>query len=238
MSEQPITVVLLLDLSGSMYYHLREMANASSVFIKQLHSKDQVMVAGFGEKIKLFLQIVKVKDVQKGIRLHPMSTYRDTMVYDAVEFAQKNLKKIKGRKAIILFSDGVGSGLRASAKSTLRDAEEQDAMIYPVQFAFSPPNSSEAVIRKNSDKWTETATNYMQALAVKTGGRHYFIKDISDLEKTFQAIASELSQQYNLGYYPSNTGKSGERRQIKVKVNVPNVAVRSRDSYIVNSQRK
>lgn len=236
--EQPITVFLLLDVSGSMVYHLTQLTNASNVFANELRPNDQLIAATFGEEIKLLLPLIKVKDLQKGIKLRPMATYRDTMVYDAVEFAQKKMKKISGRKAIVLFSDGVGSGLSASAKSNLRDAEEQEALIYTVQFAFSPPIRHGNINEKMFDKWGAKASIYMKNLAAKTGGRPYQIEKITDLEKTFRLIAEELRQQYSLGYYPKQTGKDGERRAIKVRVNVPNVAVRARDNYIVESSKK
>ena len=151
-------------------------------------------------------------------------------------FAQKMMKKIRGRKAIILFSDGRGSGLNASAKSNLRDAEEQEVLIYTVQFgAFSLP--SPYVDEKRFFKWREIANSYMRDLARKTGGRHYQIENITDLGNTFGEIADELGRQYSLGYYPKTEGKKGERRQIKVKVRQPNLSVRARDSYVVGSKK-
>jgi VWFA-related protein len=237
-TDQPVTVFMLLDVSGSMSYHLLEMANASSVLIKQLRPDDQFLAAGFGEDIKMLFQATKVKDLPKGVKLQPMSTFIDTMVYDAVEFALKKTKKIRGRKAIILFSDGVGSGLSASAKSNLRDAEEHEAVIYTVQFAFSPPTPPRYINKKRFQKWSEKATGYLQQLAEKTGGRHYLIEDISDLGKTFGAIADELGRQYSLGYYPKIEAKEKrEVRQIKVKLKQPNLVVRARESYVIEPNK-
>jgi hypothetical protein len=72
----------------------------------------------------------------------------------------------------------------------------------------------------------------MRNLALKTGGSSYHIETIVNIDKTFRQIAQELGQQYTLGYYPDETGKNGERRKIKVKVNVPNAVVRSRNEVI------
>ncbi len=54
-----------------------------------------------------------------------------------------------------------------------------------------------------------------------------------NLETAFSNIAEELRWQYNLGYYPPESGKSGDRKQIKVRVNRQDIAVRARDSYVV-----
>lgn len=76
----------------------------------------------------------------------------------------------------------------------------------------------------------------MKDLAEKTGGRPYQIEKIADLEETFRKVVDELGRQYSLGYYPKTEGKKGERRQIKVKVNQPNLAVRARSSYIIEKK--
>ena len=235
--EQKCTALLLLDVSGSMYSHFSELANASSVFVKQLRPDDELIAVAFAEELRVLLKPTKIRNLQTGIKLPSLRDYHDTVVYDAVEFALKKMRKIPGRKAIILFSDGIGSGISASAKSNLRDAEEQESQIYTVQFAFSPI-APEYIDKKQADKWIETANNYMQSLAQKTGGRHYRIEDIADLGKTFSMIADELGRQYNLGYYPKQSSQKGERKQIKVRVNLPNLAVRSRDSYVVGNSRK
>ena len=78
----------------------------------------------------------------------------------------------------------------------------------------------------------------MQGLAAKTGGRSYRFEDIAKLDATFEMIVDELGRQYSLGYYPKNKGKAGERREIKVKVNRPGLAVRARDSYVVGKTKR
>ena len=92
--------------------------------------------------------------------------------------------------------------------------------------------------KKNVHASTVQANDYMQKLADLTGGQRYQVADVSDLEnleKTFVQVANELRQQYSLGYYPKETDKNGELRKIKVRVNVPNATVKSRDSYFLNS---
>ena len=66
-----------------------------------------------------------------------------------------------------------------------------------------------------------------------TGGRAYEAsRDLSYLQDAFTHIAEELRRQYSLGYYPKQTAQAGERRRIKVRVSQPDLAVRTRDSYI------
>lgn len=236
--ENSITVLLLLDVSGSVTEYASDIANAANIFIKQLRPHDQVIAATFSYNVSVLFQVTKVKDLKKGIKFQLFPLDHDTLIYDAVEFAQKKLKKIRGRKAIVLFSDGKGNGLSASAKSNLRDAEEQESLIYTVQFgAFDSP--SPYVDKKKFYKFIETANWYMKELAMKTGGRHYQIEEISDLPTTFGEIADELGRQYSLGYYPkqSTTNQKQQVRKIKVKVRQPNLVVRARESYVVEPKK-
>ncbi len=242
--EKPFTIFVLLDVSSSMRPAIRNLANAANVFLEQLRPDDYLTAATFDEWVDVLFKVSTVKEIRKGkqFRLRVEASHGDTMVYDAVDFALKKIKKIRGRKAIVLFSDGIGSGIATSEKSTLRDAEEGEALIYTVQFntlAISPSDKnrlSKASIDLGKQR-LELANWYMRELAQKTGGRHFRIEDITDLEKTFGMIADELGQQYSLGYYPKNQGEAGQKRSIKVKVRQPNLAVKARESYIVGEQK-
>jgi VWFA-related protein len=77
----------------------------------------------------------------------------------------------------------------------------------------------------------DRASRYLRELADKTAGRLYRANDTTQLAYAFSQIAEELRRQYSLGYYPHDGNTSAERRQIKVRVNRPNLAVKARDSY-------
>ncbi len=80
---------------------------------------------------------------------------------------------------------------------------------------------------------------YLEDLSAVTGGRVFKAGSTNqDLIATFESIAEELRRQYNIGYYPSDTGQAGQRKQIKVRVNRPNLVIRARDSYIVGDMNK
>ena len=75
------------------------------------------------------------------------------------------------------------------------------------------------------------ADQFLHELATKTGGRLYQANDRTQLSDAFFKIAEELRHQYSLGYYPQ-TPRGGEHREIKVRVDRSDVAVRARDSYV------
>ena len=79
---------------------------------------------------------------------------------------------------------------------------------------------------------TTNARSIPRELAEKTGARQYQADNTSNLSYAFRNIAEELRRQYSLGYYPIRPPHKGDRRQVRVRVNQPNLAVRSRDSYV------
>ena len=80
---------------------------------------------------------------------------------------------------------------------------------------------------------------YLEELALVTGGRVFRPEATpGGLTAAFEGIAEELRRQYNIGYVPTEEGRQGQRKQIKVRVNRPNLVIRSRDSYIVGATAK
>lgn len=237
--EQPFTILFMLDLSSSMALHKEDLVRAANTFVDQLRPDDQLIAASFSDWIHTLFPATKISVLRKGVKLKlRRGGDYGTLLYDAVDDALKRMKKIRDRKAIVLFTDGEGTGIDATAKGTLRDAEEQDALIYTVQFGTHSAEPPRYVSREYYFKRIEEINGYMRDLARKTGGRHYQVESIADLGKTFGLVADELRRQYSLGYYPKQQLEAGQRRRIKVKVRLPNLVVQARDSYLSEPAKK
>jgi len=77
---------------------------------------------------------------------------------------------------------------------------------------------------------------YLDDLAEASAGRVFRPESTpGGLTRAFEGIAEELRRQYSIGFVPDSQGKAGQRKQIKVRVNRPNLVIRSRDSYIVGA---
>ena len=167
-----------------------------------------------------------------------------TSLYDAVDFTlAKRLNGIQGRKAIVLFTDGVDT---ASSKSnydqTLALAEESDSLIFPIYYdTFEKTRADQLGVWGPPAPGTTAreyavGKRYLEELASYTGGRVFQPESTpGGLQNAFEGIAEELRRQYNIGYIPKTDGKPGQRKQIKVRVNRPNLVLRARDSYIVGT---
>lgn len=231
--EQPFTILFLLDTSSSMTPYRADLAQAANALLGQLRPDDQIIAASFYKWTDVLFK-ARVSELHKDIKLKFwQGADCSTMIYDVVDDALKRMKKIGDRKAIVLFSDGIGTGNFATAKSNLRDVEESDVLIYTVQFGTFPTAPPRDVSRKAYFKQIDEINYYMRDLAQRTGGRRYQVESVSDLRRTFGLVANELRRQYSLGYYPTKRLEAGQRRQIKVRVRLPNLVVRARDSYIV-----
>src|SRR5712691_9395952 len=270
--EKPFSVALVLDTSGSTRFRLEDMQDAAITFVNQLRPDDRVMVVSFDDNVRVLTDFTsdryRLRDAIRRTR-----TGDGTKLYDAIDLVMnQRLNRISGRKAIVLFTDGVDTTSRhASYASNVRDAEELDALIYPVQYdtymdmsggnggggwpgSGRMPSSPVGVLIQilgginrggrgpinggggpgTSRHDYEVANRYLHDLADKTGARSYQADSTQNLSYAFGNVAEELRRQYSLGYYPTRPAQAGERRQIRVRVNQPNLAIRTRDSYVFN----
>ena len=257
-SDKPFTVVLLIDVSPSTSYKIEEIQAAASAFVQQLLPHDKVMVIEFDSSVHVLTEPTGDRDqIYRAIRKTGFGN--GTALYEAVEFSiRKRLGKIEGRKAIVLFTDGVDTtSSGASYMSTLQDAEESEAVIYPIYYntflqnmgigggngpmTTSPTLGIPGTIgigqtKRISEAYANGRT-YLTQLAQVTGGKLFRAEATPrGLSTAFESIAEELRRQYVLGYYPQSTGSPGDRKAIRIRVNRPKLIIRSRDSYVVGSK--
>ena len=245
--EKPFTVALLLDMSDSLRFRIGDIQAAALTFVDQLRPEDQAMVVAFDSQIQILCELTKKHDVARAA-IRKTNMGGGTRVYDTINFVlNKRFNEIRGRKAVILFTDGIDTGsFEVGRKDTERDVEESEVLIYPIQYASKDINdplrsgmgsASSGPVLVPTGKGTGGMENargdsYLRALSEKTGARLYRVDDVNDLTKSFVSIAGELRQQYTLSYYPKSPAEKRERRQIKVKINTPGVVVRARGSYV------
>lgn len=261
--DKPFSVVLMLDTSPSTQFRLEDIQDAAITFVNQLRSDDKVMVVSFNDDIKILSEFTTDRNkLQRAIQRS--KTDDGTRLYDAVDMViNQQLSRVQGRKAIVLFTDGVDTtSRRASYESNLMDAQELDALIYPVQYDTSQDmNTNNYPPMGQIDVWGqilggifgggrrrggggsprgtgrndyEIGSQYLRELANSTGGRQYPADSLQNMSYAFANVAEELRRQYSIGYYPKRPPQTGQRRQIRVRARQPNLAVRARDSYIFN----
>jgi len=275
--ETPFTVILMIDVSPSTQWQIEEIQSAAESFINQLRPSDKVLVLSFDERVHVLSNVTNDRyQLRNAIR---RAQFGDgTSLYEAVDHVlAQQLSQIQGRKAVVLFTDGVDTTSRsASFQSTVRDAEETDALFYPIRYDTSrdmnpggyggggpvrrnrgvtwddilgsiitggslPPNvygrRGRGAAGSSAEEYA-TGKQYLETLALNSGGREFEATSLSNLDTAFSGIAEELRRQYSIGYYPEKVGQLGERRSISIRVNRPNVVVRAKNSYIVGQTNR
>ena len=139
--EQPFTVILMIDVSPSTAFRIEEIQNAAITFINQLRPGDRVGVISFDESVHVLSPVTSNRNqLRNAIR---QSQFGDgTSLYEAVDYViEDQLRNIDGRKAVVLFTDGVDTtSKRASYDSTLRATEEVDGLFYTIRYDTSHDN--------------------------------------------------------------------------------------------------
>jgi Ca-activated chloride channel family protein len=239
--EEPFTVVLLLDTSPSTNFKLKDIQDAAIAFIDQLRPEDRAVGVTFNSRLRVLNRMMRDREgLRKAIR--NISSAPGTYLYATVDvMLNKLFRRIPGRKALVLFTDGLDTLFipfhdtrrRATFATNMRDAEESGVLIYPVQY-----NTLEDMQRmwqgrdhESLRQDYEVASRYLSGLAKKTGGRHFLADSHEALRQSFASIAEELRRQYSLGYYPKEPSKSGQERKIKVRVNREGVVIKAKESY-------
>lgn len=134
--HDPFTVALVLDMSYSTAFKISEIQNAAIAFIDQLRPNDKVMVISFDADVHLLCEATNDRQtIYRAIRSTKIAT-SGTSLYEAMALVMnKKLRSVQGRKAIILFSDGVDTTSRQSTyNDNVGDSMELDALIYPVRY--------------------------------------------------------------------------------------------------------
>jgi VWFA-related protein len=136
--EQPFTVILMIDVSPSTQWQIEDIQNAADTFIDQLRPNDRVEVIAFDERVHILSNVTGDRyQLHNAIR---QTRFGDgTSLYEAVDHVlSRELSQIQGRKAVVLFTDGVDTTSRsADYQSTVSAAEEADALFYPIRFDTS-----------------------------------------------------------------------------------------------------
>jgi Ca-activated chloride channel family protein len=275
-SEQdPFTVALVLDMSYSTKFQIADIQSAAISFIDQLGPRDKIMVVSFDQDVHVLCEPTNDRSqIYRAIRSTKIGT--GTSLYEAVDLVMNDrMKHIKGRKAIILFTDGVDTtSTRSNDLQNLGDAMELDALIYPIRydtfqdvqamkdkpviinqptvntgpFPTKHPNGNPLPLPiptigapggpGTTAEDYKRAEEYLDQLALRTGGRMYLADSFGNLAGAYSKIASELREYYSLGFYPQNEADTGKVRKLKVRVDKPGLAVRARDSYVVGKRAK
>jgi Ca-activated chloride channel family protein len=216
--ETPFAAAILLDISGSMETRLTLGRSAAIRFLEGLREEDVAAVYSFDNRVEQMQDFVPGRDLPA--RAYGLRTKMLTALNDAVLQAADDLgKRSEKRRAIVVLSDGGENSSRASSGKALDHALQAGATIYAVNMSETGP------------KRDFVGESILKNLAEKSGGLYVASPGGQQLRDSFAAIAEELGHQYTLVYRPLNRARDGKWRAVQIKLDRPNVTVRTRKGY-------
>jgi Ca-activated chloride channel homolog len=224
----PIALALLLDTSASMDTKLPTAQEAAIGFAKRLRTQDLAEIIDFDNRVNMLQPFTNsTPDLEQAIRR--TSSGGSTSLYNAIYVALKDLKKAVAknaeeirRQAIIVLSDGEDTSSLLPFEEVLDLAKRSETAIYSIGLRDNDSGGS---------KLFKEAEFVLRQFSQETGGRAFFPNQLADLTGVYGQIADELSSQYTVGYSSRNPKRDGAWRRIVVRVNRPNVTVRTKSGY-------
>jgi Ca-activated chloride channel family protein len=213
--DAPREIVVAVDMSGSMAPAMARVRRAVQGFLGALKTEDRVTLLAFNDGIFTLTRresepAARVRAVE---RLH---AWGGTALYDVILKGYEILDTTKGRKALVVFTDGEDESSRATIEDVERRVERSDTPLY--------------MIGQGRGTKDPTLKSVLGQLARMGGGRAFHTDDPAELPGVFAGILDELSSQYVLAYAASNTSPDGQWRAIRVEVGEGRL-VRARQGY-------
>ena len=210
-----LELVAALDVSSSMRDALPKVKESSKRFLNGLRSGDMVTLLAFNDLI--YTLSPRTKDQAQRVQaIDRMRAWGGTALYDVVVDGLNRLGRHPGRRSMLLFSDGDDQSSHASLDAAMSRAEGSDATIY--------------VIGQGRAIRARDLQSILTRFATLSGGRAFFTEDVSRLDRFFEEILEDLSNQYLLSYPYPDLERDGQWHRIRVEVE-GGYHVRTRPGY-------
>jgi Ca-activated chloride channel family protein len=220
---RPITVVVMLDTSGSMTLTLDLVKQGAEQFLIRLLPEDSARVGAFNDKIQFLPKMEFTRDRDRLVALlKDLDFGYPTRLYDAVDQSLDKLERIDGLKVVLVFTDGDDTASKTGLGDVLDRARAQEVMVYAIGLQSEYGFGSQRV-RTRPDRG-------LKKLAEETGGGYFELKKTDELNSTFTRVAQEVHSQYLLGFLPEKL--DGKVHKLDVKIRKPGMTARARRSYV------
>jgi VWFA-related protein len=258
---QPITVVMLLDRSGSMRGNFGLVQKAAEQFVRVMRPDDKARIGSFSNGIQVDPRdFSSDRDELLNILRTELQAEGPTPLWNAVNVGITALLHQQGRRVVLVFTDGMDSPLNfssnnASLKDVMKRAEQEDVMVYAIGLAPSMPGYQgmpgghagggfpggggfgRGGYGRGGHGGRPPLADHpdegLAKIAAVTGGGYFELTSTSDLPATFSRVADELHRQYALGFAPDKL--DGKMHTIEVRVVGEGMSARARRSYLARA---
>lgn len=231
--DVPISVGVILDLSGSMAGKVEKSKEAVLQFLRTANLQDEFFLVSFSDRAELTSAFTtSVADLQS--RLLFASARGNTALLDAIYLGLSEMRTARNAKrALLIVSDGGDNHSRYRIKDIYRLAEEADAQLYAVGMFDPLENPSRSPEEQNGPSLLSEITEL-------TGGRAFDVTNVNQLPDMAMKIGTELRNQYVVGYRPRINAHDAKWHKIQIKVSAPKALrplhVFARNGYYASSR--
>ncbi len=224
-TDQPLSVAVLIDNSGSTAKDLKYEVESVNRFVKSLvregNPEDAVALYSFNWEIVRHNNFTRnIASIDKSLRaLHGEA---GTSLYDAILLASRDIQDRPGRKILVVVTDGGDTVSHTDFNRATEAAQLADAVIYPILVV---PITNQAGRNVGGE-------NALTTFAERTGGRVFAPTLGAEMDHAFDQIIRDLRTQYLLGFYPKDTPLTPERfHTLRITVARPDLRVAARSGY-------
>jgi VWFA-related protein len=220
----PLSIILVLDTSGSMKPNMHFLQEATLNFLYKLDDIDTALLVSFNESVKGSAEFTGDTDRLERF-VEGLQAWGGTSLYDAIHYSLGRIKDAPGRKALVIFSDGADTTSQLQDKDVVDYARAVEATVYSIGF------------KGEGGMMSSSPRGFLRKIATETGGQYFAPDKVGELIKVFNEISNELKNHYLLAYTPTKE-PDGTWREIALKVNRPDTEVRVRKGYFSVKRRR
>jgi Ca-activated chloride channel homolog len=214
--DVPVSMGILLDLSGSMKPRIDQVNKAALAFIRARNPRDQTFLIGFNDEVELLQDYTSEIDEITDALENTVAT-GGTALYDAIYLGiQKAHSGSKPKKALVVITDGEDRDSYYKLDELLAKVQESDVQVFSVGLLEEIPEKG--LFGRWSKTAPEKARDALLKISEETGGKAFFPNKITDIHSIVTEIATDLRSQYSLGYFSSNAARDGSFRRVKIEL--------------------
>ena len=244
---QPITVVMMLDRSGSMRGNFGLVEAAGEAFVRRLRPEDRARIGSFAGRIQVDPENF-TNDQEQLIRILRTELQQEgpTPLWNAVNVAITSLLPEQGRRVVLIFTDGEDNPMNfkfnnQSVMDVMDRAQRENVMVYAIGLeSRGMPAGGRGGLGGGGfgggfGGMTQRPDPGLPKIAGETGGGYFELTRAEDLASTFARVADELHRQYALGFEPSKLDDKTHKLEVKIKQ--PGAKARARKSYVASREK-
>jgi VWFA-related protein len=220
----PVSIVLTLDSSGSMKPVAETVKQTARDFVSAVRSEDSLALITFSDE-PLFAHLLGTTRQWTFDAIDKYTPTGGTALYDALWNSLLHVKTAKGRRAVVVLTDGRDEDAKGTAVGSAHTLADVLGLIPDVGATIFAVG-----LGKNVDR------DVLARLAAQSGGDAYFPEDASQLGEQFHSIVENLRRRYVVSYTSTNTKRNGAWRKVEIKPNTPDISISSLGGYRAPSQ--